>query len=57
MRRELNAEEEKEISQGILPLHQTSATQFLVTGLEIEEQQYVLSKTLSFSYTRLIFLS
>ena len=57
MRRELNAEEEKEISQGVLPLNQTSATQFLVTGLEIEEQQYVLSKTLSFSYTWLIFLS
>ena len=43
MRRELNKEEDAEVNAGILPLHQTSASQFLATGLEIEEQQYVYS--------------
>lgn len=39
VRRELNQEEDKELSKGVLPLHQTSESQFLVTGLELEEQQ------------------
>ncbi|KAH8106480.1 hypothetical protein DFH11DRAFT_1549960 [Phellopilus nigrolimitatus] len=39
VRRELNAEEDAEVSRGVLPLHQTSVSQFLATGLELEEQQ------------------
>lgn len=39
VRRELNKEEAEELSRGELPLHQTSASQFLQTGLDLEEQQ------------------
>lgn len=41
VKRELNKEEDEELKNGVLPLHQMSAAQFLATGLELEEQQYV----------------
>lgn len=39
VKRELNKEEDEEMKNGVLPLHQVSSVQFLTTGLEIEEQQ------------------
>lgn len=41
VRRELNAAEDAEMSSGVMPLHATTASQFLLVGLELEEQQYV----------------
>lgn len=41
VKRELNKEEDEELTKGVLPLHQISASLFLATGLELEEQQYV----------------
>lgn len=41
VKRELNKEEDEELRRGVLPLHQMSAALFLVTGLELEEQQFV----------------
>lgn len=39
VKRELNKEEDEEMKNGVLPLHQMSSVQFLTIGLEIEEQQ------------------
>ena len=39
VRQDLNREEERQLSLGSAPLHEVSATQFLVTGLELEEAQ------------------
>lgn len=39
VRRDLLAEEKEELASGVMPVHDVSATQFLVTGLELEEQQ------------------
>lgn len=39
IRHELNLEEELELAQGIMPLHETTISFFLVTGLELEESQ------------------
>ena len=37
----LNEEEDAETRQGVLPLHAMSASQFLVVGLDLEDQQCV----------------
>ncbi|KAH8111809.1 hypothetical protein DFH11DRAFT_1546400 [Phellopilus nigrolimitatus] len=42
VRRQLNDLEGAETASGVLPLHKTSATQFLVIGIELEEQQRAL---------------
>ncbi|KAH8105040.1 hypothetical protein DFH11DRAFT_1518992 [Phellopilus nigrolimitatus] len=42
IRRELIAEENEEISNGVMPLHSTSASQLLTVGFELEEQQRML---------------
>lgn len=40
--KQLGKEEKESLEeQGLLPLHETSATDFLVMGLELEELQYV----------------
>ncbi|KLO05066.1 hypothetical protein SCHPADRAFT_794115, partial [Schizopora paradoxa] len=43
VRRQLNSEEAEELSRGVMPLHATSASQFLVVGLELEDQQRSLA--------------
>lgn len=47
VRRELSAEDERELATGMVPLHEISASQFLVAGLEIEEAQCVTQLYLS----------
>lgn len=39
VRRELIKEEEEDLLRGTMPLHVTSASQFLSIGLELQEQQ------------------
>ena len=41
MRLELVKEDLRLVSQGEIAAHETSLTSFLMTGLELEEQQYV----------------
>ncbi|KLO05116.1 hypothetical protein SCHPADRAFT_947170 [Schizopora paradoxa] len=39
IRRELNAEEAEELAKGVVPTHAVSASQYLVAGLQLEDQQ------------------
>lgn len=39
VRRDLLAEKNEELALGVMLVHDLSVTQFLVTGLELEEQQ------------------
>lgn len=39
VRKELNAEEDLLLKSGALPLHETSATQFLILGIGLEDSQ------------------
>lgn len=41
VRREMIAEEAEEVSRGVVPLHEISASKYLVTGLQLEDQQCV----------------
>jgi hypothetical protein len=41
VRLELAKEDTQLVAQGEIPAHQTSLTSFLITGLELEEHQYV----------------
>ena len=41
LRRDLNKEDERDLERGDTILHQVSMAQFLLTGLELEEAQYV----------------
>ncbi|KLO04935.1 hypothetical protein SCHPADRAFT_840007, partial [Schizopora paradoxa] len=43
VRRELNDEEEAELTEGVVPEHSVSASKYLVTGLQLEDQQCVTS--------------
>ncbi len=42
VRREMLAEETAEVSRGVVPRHEVSASKYLVTGLHLEDQQYVI---------------
>ena len=42
IRRELNSEEAEELAKGVLPPHAVSASQYLVAGLQLEDQQLVI---------------
>ncbi|KLO04000.1 hypothetical protein SCHPADRAFT_948091 [Schizopora paradoxa] len=42
VRRDLIAEEERDVREGQVPVHSTSASQFLVHGLNLEDQQRAL---------------
>ena len=39
VRRELNSEEEADLARGVVPDHAVSASKFIVTGLQLEDQQ------------------
>lgn len=41
VRRQLNAEEAEELRSGVVPEHSVSASKYLVTGLQLEDQQCV----------------
>lgn len=41
VRAELNQDEERQLSLGVMPVHEISSSQFLLNGIELEEAQYV----------------
>ncbi|KLO06045.1 hypothetical protein SCHPADRAFT_806026, partial [Schizopora paradoxa] len=46
VRRELNVEEEAELARGVVPEHAVSASKCILTGLQLEDQQFVALKSL-----------
>jgi len=44
---ELAKEDAKELEDGVEAMHKISMTTFLVKGLDLEEQQYVISRLMS----------